>query len=251
MDPPWLAAANDAVDAMQHTAAGPAGAFEAHPPLSSEEVQEQIEKHIAQFPDDPGLAVQPPSDELIGGSGTSLSGSLTFPEPFCQPFRQMIDCDGLIERLEWILGPNPRLDHDRGVLVSAPGSHGHSLHSGPNVDAPAGGAPFALGYNNSVNVAWQMRDVPRSAGGFAAVPGSQRSQLTLPRERPTSIDLPVCMHVPMHAGDCLVFLAGQVTHGAFRWNGPEHRRVCMHNYVPWQHADKGTFREPAPEAAKL
>ena len=163
----------------------------------------------------------------------------------------MIDCDGLIERLEWILGPNPRLDHDRGVLVSSPGSHGHSLHSGPNVDAPAGGAPFALGYNNSVNVAWQMRDVPRSAGGFCAVPGSQRSQLTLPRERPTSIDLPVCMHVPMHAGDCLVFLAGQVTHGAFRWNGPEHRRVCMHNYVPWQHADKGTFREPAPEAAKL
>ena len=59
------------------------------------------------------------------------------------------------------------------------------------------------------------------------------------------------MHVPMHAGDCLVFLAGQVTHGAFRWNGPEHRRVCMHNYVPWQHADNGTFREPAPEAAKL
>jgi len=174
MDPPWLAAANDAVDAMQHTAAGPAGAFEAHPPLSSEEVQEQIEKHIAQFPDDPGLAVQPPSDELIGGSGTSLSGSLTFPQPFCEPFRQMIDCDGLIERLEWILGPNPRLDHDRGVLVSAPGSHGHSLHSGPNVDAPAGGAPFALGYNNSVNVAWQMRDVPRSAGGFCAVPGLSR-----------------------------------------------------------------------------
>ena len=52
--------------------------------------------------------------------------------------------------------------------------------------------------------------------------------------------------VRMHAGDCLVFLAGQVTHGAFRWNGPEHRRVCMHNYVPWQHADGGTFREPAP-----
>ena len=53
MDPPWLAAANDAVDAMQHTAAGPAGAFEAHPPLSSEEVQEQIESTSPNSPTTP------------------------------------------------------------------------------------------------------------------------------------------------------------------------------------------------------
>jgi hypothetical protein len=38
-----------------------------------------------------------------------------------------------------------------------------------------------------VNVAWQLRHVPR---GFCAIPGSQRSRLVLPQERPTSIDLP-------------------------------------------------------------
>jgi hypothetical protein len=39
-------------------------------------------------------------------------------------------------------------------------------------------------------VAWQLRDVPPGLGGFCAIPGSQRSDLSLPRERPTSIDLP-------------------------------------------------------------
>ena len=41
-----------------------------------------------------------------------------------------------------------------------------------------------------VNVAWQLRHVPRGGGGFCAIPGSQRSRLVLPQERPTSIDLP-------------------------------------------------------------
>jgi hypothetical protein len=42
-----------------------------------------------------------------------------------------------------------------------------------------------------VNVAWQLRHVPRGArSGFCAIPGSQRSRLVLPQERPTSIDLP-------------------------------------------------------------
>ena len=64
-----------------------------------------------------------------------------------------------------------------------------------------------------VNVAWQLRHVPPGLGGFCAIPGSQRARLVLPRERPTSIDLPEVAHVPMAAGDVLLFLAGQVCCG--------------------------------------
>jgi ectoine hydroxylase-related dioxygenase (phytanoyl-CoA dioxygenase family) len=76
-----------------------------------------------------------------------------------------------------------------------------------------------------------------SLQGFCAIPGSHKSQLTLPRERPTSIDLPVVYHVAMEAGDVLIFLAGQVTHGAFKWHGPENRRALLMNYVPSAHFD--------------
>lgn len=76
------------------------------------------------------------------------------------------------------------------------------------------------------------RDVVRGLGGFCAIPGSHKSYLSLPRERPTSIDLPQVAHVPMSAGDVLIFLAGQVTHGAFKWRQSENRRCVLHNYVP-------------------
>ena len=75
---------------------------------------------------------------------------MQWPPPLCDPFRRMIASDGLLERLDWILGPHARLDNDRGLLVSAPGTSGHSLHSGPRSEQPAGGAPFQLGYNDSV-----------------------------------------------------------------------------------------------------
>ena len=102
------------------------------------------------------------------------------------------------------------------------------MHSGPMKKSPTGGSPFALGWVDSVNVAWQLRDVPPGLGGFCAIPGSRerrnptvgfaacvsaaadrllpgadKSALPLPRERPTSIDLPQVAHVPMDAGDVL------------------------------------------------
>ena len=53
-------------------------------------------------------------------------------------------------------------------------------------------------------------------------------------------------HVAMEAGDVLIFLAGQVTHGAFKWRGPEHRRTLLMNYVPSDHSDtRSEFRIPA------
>ena len=79
--------------------------------------------------------------------------------------------------------------------------------------------------------------------------GSHKSELLLPRERPTSIDLPQVTHVPMQAGDVLLFLAGQVTHGAFKWANPISRRCVLHNYIPQGRALRwhpGQFREEAP-----
>eukprot|EP01051_Picozoa_sp_SAG22_P011232 SAG22_NODE_1063_length_5757_cov_9.273595_2_plen_98_part_00 len=91
--------------------------------------------------------------------------------------------------------------HVTGLLLSPTGTLGHSLHSGIRTEQPAGGSKFGLGWADSINVAWQLRSTPPGQGGFCAIPGSQRSSLVLPRERPTSIDLPEVKHVPMAAGD--------------------------------------------------
>ena len=104
MDPAWLAAANEAVDAMEGE--DPAAAA----PTTAEAERQQSEKMVAANPDDPGLAIQPPSKELLGGTGRRLGGEMLWPPPLCDPFRRMIACDGLLERLDWILGPNGARD---------------------------------------------------------------------------------------------------------------------------------------------
>lgn len=235
MGPAWLGAANDAVDAMEPSASPPGAGT-------------SIESWNKQFPDD---AEAVPSEEMLGIGGVRLGGEFTWPHPHCQPFRRMIADAQLVERLDWILGRRARLDDARGLLLSHPGTMGHSLHSGPMREHAyvSAGSPFVLGWADSVNVAWQLRDVPRGLGGFCAIPGSHKSYLSLPRERPTSIDLPQVAHVPMSAGDVLIFLAGQVTHGAFKWRQSVNRRCVLHNYVPNDHPLNGRnwsqFREPA------
>ena len=54
----------------------------------------------------------------------------------------------------------------------------------------------------------------------------------------------------MQAGDVLLFLAGQVTHGAYKWINPVPRRCVLHNYVPLGRALRwrpGQFREVVEE----
>ena len=61
----------------------------------------------------------------------------------------------------------------------------------------------------------------------------------------------------MHAGDVLLFLASQVTHGAYKWVNPLPRRCVLHNYVPKGRALRwrpGQFREAPrrePEATDI
>ena len=136
----WLRAANDAVDAMEPSAPPPG-------------VGQTISTWNKQFPNDVEAV---PSEELLGIGGVRLGGELTWPQPHCEPFRRMIADEQLFQRLDWILGPQARMDDARGLLLSHPGTMGHSLHSGPMREHAylSAGTPFGLGWADSVNVAW-------------------------------------------------------------------------------------------------
>lgn len=76
MDSGWLAAANEAVDAMEQDTGGDDAAA-----VTTVDEQRQAEKMAAANPNDPGLAGRgKPSAELLGGSGRRLGGVTTQAE---------------------------------------------------------------------------------------------------------------------------------------------------------------------------
>ena len=60
----------------------------------------------------------------------------------------------------------------------------------------------------------------------------------MPRGRADSIDLPNVSHVPMRAGDVLVFMGMAQNHGAIAWTGQQPRRAVLLNYFARDHSPR-------------
>eukprot|EP01048_Picozoa_sp_COSAG05_P006604 COSAG05_NODE_437_length_9835_cov_3.761915_6_plen_62_part_00 len=60
----------------------------------------------------------------------------------------------------------------------------------------------------------------------------------MPRGREDSIDLPGVEHVPMRAGDVLMFMGMAQNHGAFAWRGQHARRAVLLNYFARDHSPR-------------
>jgi hypothetical protein len=160
MDSCWLAAANTAVDVKE-----PSNDLEALAAAGQTEVS-----FAEQYPNGYLGEQVEVSAQLVGSAGVRLRGEMTWDPPLCSPFHAMVGHSALMERLDWIMGPGARMDDDRGLILSPLGTQGHSLHSGPTTES-GGFVPPQLGWVESVNVAWQLRDVPPRLGGFCAIPG--------------------------------------------------------------------------------
>ena len=63
-------------------------------------------------------------------SGNPLPGPFEWPQPDCQPFRDLVTNPVTAPRLEAILGPKYRLESGVEILTMQQGSDGHSLHGG-------------------------------------------------------------------------------------------------------------------------
>ena len=77
--------------------------------------------------------------------------------------------------------------------------------------------------------------------------GSHKAEWMLPRDRFTSMDLPMIQHVPTNAGDVLLFLGASVTHGAFAWEGTQAQRRAA---IFFFHAAFVALPQAAPGAAQ-
>jgi hypothetical protein len=167
------------------------------------------------------LDLPPPGPDL---------GSQRFTDflPVARRFRDLIDHPAVLEIVRETCGPNVRLDHAYGIVMSR-GTSGLGLHGGGSPFDPAQyyraeGGRIRTGL---VAAQWALVDHPASGGGFVCVPSSHKAAFTLP---PT-FDRELAMQIPLAAGDLVVFTEALI-HGTLPWFGDEQRRALVFKYSP-------------------
>jgi len=201
MDEAWLAKANEAVDMFQ-------------------------DKVVV------GSELARGSKSQAGTGRPLLSGLLDLPDPYNEPFRKMIAHPAVVQRLNWMKGSGYRTG-GATVFCAVEGTSGHALHDGNEPMSPSRGYTFKNGrsYAETVTITWQLRDVEPDMGGFAAVPGSHKTQYSMPPGIRTCDDtMGLVVQPVMKAGDVLFFMDGGCTHGALAWKNPIPRRGVLVKY---------------------
>jgi Phytanoyl-CoA dioxygenase (PhyH) len=143
-------------------------------------------------------------------------------------FRDLIDHPAVLDVVRELCGPNVRLDHAYGIVMS-PGTSGLALHGGGVPFDPAQYYAVHGGriHTGLVAVQWSLVDHPAGRGGFVCIPGSHKSGFPLP----ATFDRDLAVQIPLAAGD-VVFFSEALTHGTLPWYGDEQRRTLVYKYSP-------------------
>lgn len=151
------------------------------------------------------------------------------------PTRALIDNPRITPYLAALLGEQFRLDHDYcDVIRSGKGPIGTTLHGGAAPFDPTAYYRYDNGkmHNGLTVVAYNLHDVAPGDGGFAAVPGSHKSNVPLPREW-RELDEPQAFvrRVTGPAG-CAILFTEALAHGTLPWRGQNERRTLFMKYNP-------------------
>ena len=141
--------------------------------------------------------------------------------------------------LDELCGPGHRLDHKPVMFIQEQGAEGFDLHGG--AVTASGAYNFPISYHchagqivcNLINVAVQLTDSPKGAGGFVVVPGSHKSNFPSPKtpELLQYIADNYGYQPDCEAGDAVLFTEA-VLHGAAVRTSPNQRRVVLMRFSP-------------------
>jgi ectoine hydroxylase-related dioxygenase (phytanoyl-CoA dioxygenase family) len=206
--------------------------------LSSAEVaacNEAIDRNvllIRERPEEQSLSGK--SRTLKGQQGRGdLGGMLTWPKPWCQPFRDLLAHPGIVPYLNELLREGFRLDHLYGIIMRQ-GTEGHVLHGGGTTDDLT---HFYQFHNGKMRcgltvVSWILTDCGPGDGGFACIPGSHKSNYPTPRGVALlDRDIGVVRQVEAKAGSAVIFTEA-LTHGTMPWAAEHQRRSILYKYAP-------------------
>ena len=132
------------------------------------------------------MRIRPPEQSLSGESKTlkgkhgrtDLGGMLTWPKPWCQPFRDLLAHPNIVPYLAELLREDCRLDHLYGIVMEK-GAEGHVIHGGGTADDLTHFYQFHNGRMRCglTVVSWVLTDCNPGEGGFACIPGQPQIQL--------------------------------------------------------------------------
>ncbi len=150
-------------------------------------------------------------------------------------WRGLVDHAAVLPILTGIIGEKFRLDHAYGMAMRHDGTPGGEglHHEGGMFDH---GCFYATHgnrvHNGLVVVSYALCEVPPGGGGFCCIPGTHKSLFPPPQSWYGVLDNPLLVHVPMRAGDMLVFTEA-LTHGTMPWTCTTHeRRSILLKYAP-------------------
>ena len=178
-------------------------------------------------------------------------GMLTWDRPWCLPFREVLANPRIIPYLNTLLGRGWKLDHNPFIYTSSVGTEGLNLH-GYGL-AEFNGSRFYHYQNGAmrcglINCQYQLNDVNPGDGGLCVIPGSHKANFTLPADISRyEADRQIVHHVPMKAGDLVIFNEA-TTHGTLPWKGQGERRSLFYRYTPkYMHYTGGVYKTGLPE----
>ena len=102
----------------------------------------EVSKVLAALPST--AAVEDGNAVRLGASRRDIGGLLSWPQPYCEPFRGLLCHPRLQPVLDTILGRGYRLDHGPSIIEMMDGCDGQILHGGAHERYTSGG--FMEGY---------------------------------------------------------------------------------------------------------
>ncbi len=189
-----------------------------------------------------GRVLERPEEESLAGGSKALKGTqgrgdlgemLTWPKPWCQPFRDLLVHPRIVPPLQELLGEGFRLDHVYGIIMRE-GAEGHKLHGGATSDNLTSFFQFHNGKMRCglTVVSWLLTDCGPGDGGFACVPGSHKSSYPMPEDVALlETDLGIVTQVEAKAGSAIIFTEA-LAHGTLPWTADHPRRSILYKYSP-------------------
>ena len=168
------------------------------------------------------------------GKGTA-EGMLTWEQPWCRPFRDLVAHAKLIPYLNTLFGRGWRMDHLPFISFARKGTGGHGLHGATS--RIFDGGQFYHYANGEIRTGlavfqFQLADINPGDGGLAVIPGSHKANYKCPEEILLyNTDREVVRNVGGKAGDLVIFLEATI-HGALPWTAEHNRRSLFYRYGP-------------------
>jgi hypothetical protein len=181
-----------------------------------------------------------------------FTGMLTWPKPWCQPFREIIVHKKAIPYLNAIHGRGWRLDHSPFILTADLDTEGLILHG--STHHQFFGAAYYIYTNGQMRcgmvvLQYQLVDVEEGDGGLCVIPGSHKANFPCPSAiRQWEVNQEVVYNIPAKAGDMIIFNEATI-HGTLPWTNREReRRSLLVRYSPkYLHYAGGYYEPEFPE----